>query len=180
MAIYQQHTVTAAQQPRIASPNDLSPSMRNSSKDSRHDRHLAAPLGSPPSSSPSLQTSQVSLVPSNKPRDVQGHRKSHTSSQPFVFNILKALEPPNTEVHPYTDRFEDGYLTVEMPTRDPRDHSEKREKKGFWSWERAKDHERDRGRDIQRGGDEGTAELAKMIGQQCDAHPICVFLIGYH
>lgn len=70
------------------------------------------------------------MVPSNKPRDVQGHRKSHTSSQPFVFNILKALEPPNTEVHPYTDRFEDGYLTVEMPTRDPRDHSEKRERKG--------------------------------------------------
>ncbi len=56
-------------------------------------------------------------------------------------------------------------MTVEVPTRDPRDHSEKREKKGFWSWERAKDHERDRGRDIQRGGDEGTAELAKMIGQ---------------
>jgi len=164
MTPYQQHAPNGAQQPWILPPNVLPPSIRNSSKDSRHDNGPSFPLGSSPipSSSPSsLQASQVSLVSNNKPRDVHGHRKSYTSSQPFVSNILKALEPPNAEA--YTNRSEDAYSTVEVPTRNSRDHSDKREKKGFWGWERAKDHERDRGRDIQK--DEDTAELTKMIGQ---------------
>jgi len=74
---------------------------------------------------------------------------------------LKALEPPNAEA--YTNQSEDAYSTVEVPTRNSRDHSDKREKKGFWGRERTRDHERDRGRDTQK--DEGTAELTKMIGQ---------------
>jgi len=164
MAPYQQHAPNGAQQPWILPPNILSPSIRNSSKDSRHDNGLSFPLGSSPipSSSPSsLQASQVSLVSNNKPRDVHGHRKSYTSSQPFLSNILKALEPPNAEA--YTNQSEDAYSTVEVPTRNSRDHSDKREKKGFWGRERTRDHERDRGRDTQK--DEGTAELTKMIGQ---------------
>jgi len=76
---------------------------------------------------------------------------------------LKALEPPTLEA--YTNRSEDDHSAIEMPIHSSRDHSEKREKKGFWGWERAKDHERDRGRDIHKGGDEGTVELTKKISQ---------------
>ncbi|KAF9446534.1 hypothetical protein P691DRAFT_803828 [Macrolepiota fuliginosa MF-IS2] len=175
--IYQQHAVSVNQPPAIVSspnPPQLPPQLpRNPSRE--EDRRevispyiVPAPLGIP--QSPSLyHTSQASLLPSSKiPRDRDSHslRKSPLPGPPVVSNILRALEPPNVETIPYSNRSasEDGYSTIELP----RDYGEKREKKGFWNWERSRDHDRDRynrdrGRDHRRE-DEGAAELTKMIG----------------
>ncbi|KAF5353476.1 hypothetical protein D9756_008105 [Leucocoprinus leucothites] len=175
--IYQQHAVTSSQ----SQPSPLPPPVRNTAIDDDRRDHpspYAAPLGSPnmPSSPSPYQTSQASLLPSNKPlrdRDAQSLRKSPAPNPPIVSNILRALEPPSADAIPYPNRSvsEDGFSTVEMPVRDPRDHTEKREKKSFWTWERHKDHDkdrdrsnRDRGRDVYRGGDENTGELIRMIG----------------
>lgn len=149
-----------------------------------HSLPFTSYLVSPPPSSPTVPQSpsphygsQTHITSPNKPmrdRDTQSLRRSPLPNQPIVSNILRALEPPNVEAIPYSNRSasEDGYSTVEMPVRDPRDYGERRERKPFWAWDRARDGDRggdksgrDRGRDFQRKDDEAAASVAKMIGK---------------
>lgn len=143
---------------------------------------VTTPLASPniPSSpSPYYSSSQASLISANKHRDTPSIRRT-PPTQPIVSNILRALEPPNVETIPHSNRSasEDGYSTVGVPFREPGEYGERREKKGFWAWDRNKDHDKDRGRDLQRREDEMTAELTKMIGSAFRlSHIYIIFLI---
>ncbi|KAF5353557.1 hypothetical protein D9756_008093 [Leucocoprinus leucothites] len=90
-----------------------------------------------------------------------------------AIGILGSLELPDDDSILHTSQVtqKDDKPSTEIPIRELREQSEKREKKGFWGWARSKAKDqgggginRDRARDIRKEENEGVAVLHRMIG----------------
>lgn len=116
-------------------------------------------------------------------------RKKPPSSAPVALGILKALDPPRTDVpsHSQKARSEDRFTIHSDSSHRDRDRDREKdlgEKKDKWTfWNRDKDREKERSereRDGARGKDrredDGQAELTRMIGMiefHVAAHSMC-------